>query len=377
MIRPFPEAVVRPLLKPALCRLWRDRHTLQLGLDPRRAVLLVGLDPPTTRFVELLDGTRDLADTWEVADRLGLGRARAAAVLELLRVEGVLEDASGRATPVPTLPRERAGLGPDLASLTLLHGDGDAGVAALDARARAVVAVHGGGRVGAAVATLLAAAGVGHVVVRDRRPLRPGDAGALGPTHADARPRRESAIRAGLRRLAPGVRCALPAGRGTPDVAVIVPEGRPDPAPGARLSRQGVPHLYADIRETTGVIGPFVLVGESACGRCLDLTRTDRDPAWPRLLAQLAAAPTTGVAPCDVVLASEVAARAVMQVLTYLGGEPPTTVNGTVEIELPDGLTRRRSWSRHARCDCRATRPTQEVGTITRGTSPRRTQWVT
>ncbi|MYV99765.1 hypothetical protein GT354_15985, partial [Streptomyces sp. SID3343] len=175
---------------------------------------------------------------------------------------------------------------------------------------------------------------------------------------------------------APGVRCSLPADRGAPDVAVLVPEGRPNPAPAARLARQRVPHLYADVRETTGVIGPFVLVGESACGRCLDLARTDRDPAWPRLLAQLAAAPGPGEAPCDVVLATEVAARAAMQVLTWIDGELPTTVNGTVEIELPDGLTRRRSWSAHPRCDCGATRPAQEVGTITRGTTSGRTQWV-
>ncbi len=367
---------MRPLLKPALRRLWRDRETLQLGLDPSRAVLLVGLDPTTTRFVELLDGTRDLARTWELADRVGLERGRAAAVLELLAAEGVLEDASGRATPVPTLPRERARLGPDLTSLALVHGSGDAGLAALERRARAVVAVHGAGRVGGAVAALLAAAGVGHVVVEDRRPVRVGDTGPIGHAWDGEHPRRDTTVRAALRRTAPGVRCSLPAGRGAPDVAVVVPEGRPDPAPGARLARQGVPHLYADIRETTGVIGPFVLVGRSACGRCLDLERSDRDPAWPRLLAQLAAGSGPGEAPCDVVLATEVAARAAMQVLTWVDGDLPTTVNGTVEIELPDGLTRRRSWSPHARCDCGATRRAHEVGTITRGATSSRTQWV-
>src|SRR4051794_40054408 len=133
---------MRPLLKPALRRLWRDRETLQLGLDPSRAVLLIGLDPATTRFVELLDGTRDLAGIWEVADRVGLGRARARSVLDLLAAEGVLEDASGRPTPVPTPAHERARLGPDLTSLALVRGSGGAGLAALEHRARAVVAVH-------------------------------------------------------------------------------------------------------------------------------------------------------------------------------------------------------------------------------------------
>ena len=35
---------MRPLLKPALRRLWRDPATLQLGIDPRHAVVLGGVD---------------------------------------------------------------------------------------------------------------------------------------------------------------------------------------------------------------------------------------------------------------------------------------------------------------------------------------------
>jgi hypothetical protein len=41
---------------PSLARLWRDRHTLQLGLDPRRAVLLEVANPGAARPLDLLDG---------------------------------------------------------------------------------------------------------------------------------------------------------------------------------------------------------------------------------------------------------------------------------------------------------------------------------
>ncbi|MER6592978.1 hypothetical protein ABT214_14230, partial [Micromonospora purpureochromogenes] len=48
----------RPTLLPGLTRLWRDRHTLQLGLDPGRAVLLEVADPRAARLLDLLDGSR-------------------------------------------------------------------------------------------------------------------------------------------------------------------------------------------------------------------------------------------------------------------------------------------------------------------------------
>jgi hypothetical protein len=38
--------------------------------------------------------------------------------------------------------------------------------------------------------------------------------------------------------------------------------------------------------EGTGVVGPLVLPGGTACAGCLELGRADRDPGRPRLLAQ-------------------------------------------------------------------------------------------
>jgi len=48
----------RPTLLPGLRRLWRDGHSLQLGTDPRRAVVLDFVEPATARVLDLLDGTR-------------------------------------------------------------------------------------------------------------------------------------------------------------------------------------------------------------------------------------------------------------------------------------------------------------------------------
>ena len=49
---------MRPALKAGLLPVWRDRETLQFGVDPRRAVAVGGLGQ-TAAVLSLLDGSRD------------------------------------------------------------------------------------------------------------------------------------------------------------------------------------------------------------------------------------------------------------------------------------------------------------------------------
>jgi hypothetical protein len=113
-----------------------------------------------------------------------------------------------------------------------------------------------------------------------------------------------------------------------------------------------VPHLAAAASEAIGVVGPLVLPG-TACLRCLDLTRAERDPAWPLILAQLAGGGADPPA-CDTVLAMAVAAQAAAQALAFV--DRPTSasavINGTLELVLPDWRWRRRTWLPHDRCGC-------------------------
>ncbi|HSR24383.1 MAG TPA: thiamine biosynthesis protein ThiF, partial [Candidatus Eisenbacteria bacterium] len=157
---------MRPVLKPALRRVWRDATTLQLGLDPERAVVIGGLDAGAARLVESLDGTRDVPGLLDVAEALGVDRRRAGELIKLLERSGVLDDA---ATDRRTLRQlggpERERLAPDLAAASVLRRRPDGGVGVLARRRAAVIAVHGAGRIGGSVTALLAAAGVGTVVV--------------------------------------------------------------------------------------------------------------------------------------------------------------------------------------------------------------------
>jgi bacteriocin biosynthesis cyclodehydratase domain-containing protein len=141
-----------------------------------------------------------------------------------------------------------------------------------------------------------------------------------------------------------------------PDVVVLADWHRRELP--AALMRAQVPHLAASASEAIGVVGPLVLPGRSACLRCLDLTRAERDPAWPLILAQLTSHAAADPAACDSVLAAMVAAQATAQVLTFIDRGPATTavISGTLELVLPGWQWRRRTWPPHQSCRC-GTRP--------------------
>lgn len=338
---------MRPVLPPAIRRLWRDRETLQLGRLPGRAVVLAGVDPGARELLTLLDGTRDEAQLVHEAQAAGCPPARTQTLLRLLTAHGLLADAAADRSAIRTLHRtERERLGADLASLAVVRGDD--GLTAAARRRSAVVRVLGAGRVGAAVSALLATAGVGAVDVEDEGTARPQDAGVGALSLRDVGRSRAAAAREYVRAAAPSVD-----DRPQPPHLVVLapPEGTDLDELRNRLDPRAA-HLLAEVRDTVGVVGPLVLPGVSACLRCLDLTRTDLDPGWPAVAAQLCV-PRRATAACDGVLAVAVAAVAAAQALALLDGHiRPAAVDGTLELTLPDWRWRRRTWVRHADCGC-------------------------
>jgi hypothetical protein len=349
---PAPEAPVRPVLKPGLHTVWRDASTLQIGLDPQRAVVIGGVGRGEARLVAALDGSRDIGAVHSLARSLGVELPRAERLLDLLGAADALGDAT---TPdghwAELDPAERDRLTPDATSLGLVGAGPRAGVRALGRRHGAAVLVEGAGRVGAAVAALVAAAGVGHVAVQDGGDVRGADVSPAGVAPTTVGTRRADAARALIRRSAPSTRTSLPRRSDRPDVVLLAPVGALPLDAAHEWMRADVPHLFAGIRETTGVVGPLVVPGRSSCLRCADLHRTDRDPAWPAVAAQLAGAPP--LAACDVSLASLVAAQAALQVLTLIDGlDTPVALGATLETRLPGAMTRRRFWPPHPACGC-------------------------
>jgi hypothetical protein len=330
---------VRPALKPGLLAVWRNRDTVQIGIDPRRAIALTGMRGAAV-LLALLDGSRDLAQVLAAAGELGISAEAADRVIALLAAGGVLHDfpvGTYRAMP----PGLRTRLAPELATAALAHSDGDGGARVLARRQGACVRVEGMSRVGLCVASLLAASGIGMVISTGWPPGSGTGSGGSpptgGPSFTDAPP--------------PGGPAGPAGACGRPDLVIFADTHRRELP--ELLRREGVPHLAAAASEAIGVVGPLVLPGGTACLRCLDLARAERDPAWPLILAQLTAGGADPPA-CDTVLAVAVAAQAAAQALAFVDRpvSASAVTNGTLELVLPDWRWRRRTWMPHDRCGC-------------------------
>ncbi|QHA06708.1 TOMM precursor leader peptide-binding protein [Streptomyces broussonetiae] len=361
---------MHPVMKPALRRGWRDRDTVQFGMTAAHAQTLGPMDPATRDFLDLLNGTRGLPLLREEGRRMDLPADRVDTLLERLSRAGLVDDARGGGPAADAL-RARDDvllrLRPDLTSLSLTTAEPGGALARLAARRALSVRVEGAGRVGAVLASVLSGAGVGEVDVRDTGRVEPWDV-APGGLPADALgERRDTAARAAVRRAAPDHprRRAHRPDPGTPDpglsLVILTPRDdvavhAPDPVAAEPLMASGTPHLYAGVVESTGVVGPLVLPGETGCARCLHFHRTDRDPVWPRLIAQWRCARSRRVGACDLTLATAVAGFAAAHALAFLDGESPSGAGARWKVSAP-GL----NWSSrpvlpHPECECGAAR---------------------
>jgi len=326
---------MRPAIKSGLLPVWRDRDTLQIGVDPRRAIALSGM-AEAALIIGLLDGSRDRGQVIAAAAGGGIPASVTERVLALLAAGGALDD-----FPASTLcalpPSQRTRLEPELATTSLARRDGDGGARAIARRRAAVVLIEGDRPIGRAIARILSASGIGKVRTRQ--------------LPADDSPARQPAARDSARQQRQIAALSF-----RPDLVVLVGDRTADRA--AKLARDRIAHLAVMATEAIGVVGPLVVPGKTACLRCLDYVRAGNDPAWPLILAQIRSRRPEPAA-CDAVLTAAVAAQAAAQALSAIETAPVATAaaNGTLELVLPDWRWRRRTWPPHPACPC-AIKPT-------------------
>ncbi|MFC4012182.1 ThiF family adenylyltransferase [Nonomuraea purpurea] len=221
---------MRPRVKPALRRIMRDEQTLQYGVHPLRAITLSGLTPRVRRWLENLDGTRDLERVLHEAAAAGLDESRAKSLLDELTSQGALHDAAISPGPLRDLSlAERDRLRPDLDALDLDSTAPEGGLSILGRRRGMRVRVYGAGRVGAQIVALLAAAGIGNIRVFDSGPVRPRDITPGGLTWAEIGLSREEGAVAVARRLTSGSRNTT--GSASRNTVGHAPRGTTGPAP--------------------------------------------------------------------------------------------------------------------------------------------------
>ncbi len=359
--------VMHPMVKPALRRGWRDLNTVQFGMTPAHAMTLGPMDLATGSFLDLLNGTRGLELLREEGRRMDLPDGHVDGLVRRLARAGLLDDARGGGPAADALRRKKEALDrlrPDLASLSLTTSDPGDAMRHLAARRSQRVQVRGAGRVGAVLASLLSGAGVGEVDVRDGGRVEPWDVAPGGLPAEAVGDRRDESARRAVRRAAPDRPPRRTAARtspaeGDPGFSLVIVAPRddvavhaPDPSAAEPLMSSGTPHLYAGVVEGTGVVGPLVLPGETGCAGCLHESRTDRDPAWPRLVAQWRSGGQRQVRPCDLTLATTVAGLAAAHALTFLDGRVPSSAGARWEVTVPGLHWHARPVRAHPACPC-------------------------
>ncbi|MFE7553484.1 TOMM precursor leader peptide-binding protein [Streptomyces gardneri] len=391
---------MHPMVKPALRRAWRSLRCVQFGITPAHAVVVSPVDPGTGELLALLDGTRGTELLRAEARARGLPDGHLEALLSRLAAAGLLADASngrpgkagsgagaGVAAGAGAVGVAGAGAGgaagagaggavldplrADLASLSVVHREPDRAVRTLAARRALRVQVRGAGRVGAMVAALLSAAGVGTVEVLDSGRVEPWETAPGGLPAEAVGERRATAARRVVRRWARGGTRAGPTGgaagqgdgRGSPGLSLVVVTPRdglgayvPDPVPAGPWITTGTPHLYAGVLEATGTVGPLVLPGGTACARCLQEELTDREPVRPRLLAQWRSGAPHPLPACDLALATAVAGLTTAHALAFLDGDLPASTGARWEVSLPLLEWRAERLRPHPDCPCGAAR---------------------
>ncbi|GAA3904348.1 ThiF family adenylyltransferase [Actinoplanes auranticolor] len=334
----------RPTLLPGLPRIWRTPHTLQLGLDPARAVLLDLPEPRAARLLDLLDGSRSERLAVARAGALGMRPDEAVALLDTLHAAGLV--VSGQSLFPPAMP---ARLTAEAAALAF-SGSTTSPARTLRRRAAARVVVTGPGRLAAGVAVALATAGVNHVHPDLSGTVTSHELPGSPLTEADlGRPRAE-AVAAAVERSAPRSQ-TRPVRRGAASLVIHLTRDHPS----THLLNTGIhrnrPNLTATIREGTVIVGPLVLPAATPCPNCIALHRADRDSTWP----PTAPDPTPAtLEPCSVTTLLAAIAYITAEALTHLDEGTPQTLGAEVAISTP-GQTRRRTWPPHPSCHC--TRP--------------------
>lgn len=312
----------RPRLKPYFRPLRRGPDSVQLGVTGESGgVVISGLTPADIALLDRLDGSFTEQDLYAVAAGCGVSRLRADELLTLLGEHRLLATERLDRADLGQLPAGgRDVLLDDAEILGIVHDVPHDPFARIIDRGRRRVLVSGSGHLPWSIATLLRTGGVGRV--------------DLGTWAVDAvdRELRDERVRA------------------LPDLVVLVAEGAVDPRHGEPWRRRDVPQLPVVSDGQRIVVGP--LVGSAAdlpCLRCLEMSRADRDAAWPAVMAQLA--PSAG--PVEIrsesTLISIAAGVVGMVTHAFLAGErvPPGV---SVEVTMPWPRLDHRRWQRHPRC---------------------------
>jgi hypothetical protein len=184
---------------------------------------------------------------------------------------------------------------PELQLTTHQQGVKDGGRKTLQERAHARVDIYGCGLIGASIARVLAASGVGELRLIDQRSITSQHLPVTSLASVGVNAARD--LEHAISRDYPKV-----LGRKIKQPSLVIITRPPTPNEILTWMNFSFTHLIIESRGDAIELGPLVIPGKSSCLRCLTLNRLDRDPNWysvelcgqnehepPAALAQLAA----------------------------------------------------------------------------------------
>ncbi len=139
------------------------------------------------------------------------------------------------------------------------------------------------------------------------------------------------------------------------DIGVVLIEGASAAVQFARYLREDITHLPVALERGRITVGPVVVPGETPCLACRDQHDRDRDPAWPRMLAQLMNRSPGAVSAARIADAATVVAQLLSRT---------AQVGTSVEISA-DGRRAQRTVTFHGECRCRERSFLSPPGTAT------------
>lgn len=378
-------------VNPALRVVSHGRSSIQIGLGPG-GLILEGLEGSDLAFIQALrQGIAD-AQVLDHAVELGVPALRAQEICAMLATV-LCQDAE-----LSTHGYREERLRPDRIALLGLYRKSAKKL--LAQRRKNVVQVVGLGRTGAALAGVLANAGVGTLLLEDDSPVTAADVSPSSFLVADIGIPRSLALRRHLTALDPGTQIHMvrDGGAGGPslrslDLAVVVGRDVAPAAITARFMSTELPHLVVLHREQDGTVGPLVVPGETACANCVEWHRNTGDPHWLEICGELAAGEVAaggsspgspaigragyrGAPPASSVTGLEstalslaLAGTAATQALLFLDGVNQPGAWSAVMTFRPDtGCWTEQVFSAHPECGCQW--QNQPAATISRTASP-------
>ena len=282
---------------PGVHLLTRDQDSIQLGLDPRISLVL---PIAMHKILKKCDGYTSLDQILKLAQLSQLDPDSTLKTLNLMIDQGLLISVDSKEHNFT--PNQQS---------HYLDSNRSVGFdpKKINQRSSMRLLVDGGGRLGATIALLLGTSGFSNLRVIDSSPVTQTDLSPWGASRLDVGLRRDFVIQTMLERIHKGQLKTMRTkeSRVKPDLIIYAPDPISelpwlDPNLANVALQRDIPYLVASSSPSECFVSSVLTPGKSGCIRCYHQHQTDRDPIWPKLIAQLANKTSPDFTPTDLVL---------------------------------------------------------------------------